>query len=150
MAFPASQTKVKKALDDISSTALRIKGIVQSVRDESNAGDTPRMRFVACQRQVQIALDIWATAVAVPGLPQYAKDQYDDQTLDIVAEYNAMKAAAEAVRDWVFNNMPTDAGSGAALLEVYDQGGNPTNIMTTTGQSAGFRTAADTFLATIG
>jgi urocanate hydratase len=150
MAFPASQTKVKKALDDISSTALRIKNIVQAVRDESNAGDTPRIRFVACQRQIQQALNVWATAAAVPGLPQYAKDQYDDQTLDIVAEYNAMKAAAEAVRDWVFNNVPTDAGSGAALLEIYDQGGNPTDIMTTTGQAAGFRTAADTFLATIG
>ena len=90
-----------------------------------------------------------AISAAVPGLSQYAKDQYNDQALDIVAEYNAMKAAAEGVRDWIFGAIPTDAGSGAALLEVYDQGGNPTDITSTVGQTSGFRAAADVFLATV-
>lgn len=150
MPYPASQTVAKNALDSVTVVALRLKGLAQTLRTQSAAGSTPRRSYIALQRQIQIGLDQWAVAAAVPGLAQYAKDQYADQNLDIVAEYQAMRSAAEALRDWIFSAIPTDAGSGAALLEVYDQGGNPTDIMVTTGQSAGFRTAADTFLATIG
>lgn len=149
MAYPASQQTLKDALAAINGMAIRVKGLTQNVRDETAAGPTARRKFVALQRNLQIAIDAWDTNAPTPGLAAYAQAQYDDNTLDIVAEYTAMKAAAQALQAWIFANLPTDAGSGAALLEVYDAQGNPTDLTVTTAQTAGFRTEADVFIATI-
>lgn len=72
----------------------------------------------------------WDVYASTPGLAQYAKDQLNDQTYDIVAEYNAMRTAAIALRDWLDANIPAEPSYTPA-------------------QTAGFRTAADAFLATI-
>lgn len=150
MAFPASQQTLKDALDGISSAAVRIKSLTQRLRDDSAAGATARNRYVALQRNLQIAIDTWDANASVPGLLAYARDQYDDGTLDLSAEYNAMKAAAQSLQTWIFNNLPTDSGTGAALLEVFDAQGNPTDLTVSSGGAAGFRTEADAFIATIG
>jgi len=86
----------------------------------------------------------------VPGLAEYAKTQYDDAALDIAAEYTAMRDAAIALRDWIHTNMPADAGSGAVLLESLNADGSLSPLTVSSAASAGFRTEADAFIATIG
>lgn len=53
--------------------------------------------------------DNMASLAATPGLAQYARDQENDQSYDVVAEYNAMIAAADAVTSWMQTNIPKDA-----------------------------------------
>lgn len=149
MAFPASQQTVEDALKNIRSTAIRARDESQSLSDRSAAGNVPRADFITLQRRLQHAINIWDANQAVPGLVQYARDQYDDQALNIGTEYTAMRAAAISLRDWVFNNIPTDSGSGAVLLETIDNAGVSTAIQVTPGQSATFRTEVAAFVATV-
>lgn len=149
MAFPASQIMLKNALDSVAINATRIKGEVDSMNARSAAGDVPREDFWNLQQRLQHTIDVWDVNAQVPGLVQYAKDQYNDPALDIVAEYNAMRAAAITLRDWIFGAIPTAAQDGAARLRIIDTQGNETPIMVTTAQSANFRTEAAAFSATI-
>ena len=150
MAYPASQQTLQDALEGIAREASRIKFMAQSLRSKSATSDTPRRDFTNFQKHVDSSIDRWQTLGSVPGLAAYAQEQYGDGSLDIVAEYMAMRNAAIALRDWIFSNIPRDAGSGAVLLEQIDQNGNIIDLTVTPAQSAGFRTEADAFIATIG
>jgi hypothetical protein len=150
MAFPASTQTLSDALESARGTANRIKTATQSLRDNSAAGSVARTEFVNLQRFLQKAIDAWNASAAVPGIAAYAQAQYDDVGLDIAAEFTTMVAAAVTLRDWIFTNIPTDSGSGAALLNIVGSDGELTPIDVTTAQSAGFRTEADVFILTIG
>ena len=150
MAFPASTITQSTAWASITGAALRIKSQVETLRNLSAAGDTGRTSYVALQRQLDNTVENWNTASAVPGLEAYARDQINDQALNLTAEFIAMRNAALALRDWIFNNIPTDSGSGAALLRTVGADGEMIELTFTTGQTAGFRTQADAFVATIG
>ena len=45
------------------------------------------------------------------GLAQYAKDQEDDQTYDVAAEFVAMRNAVNAARDRIVSTVPQDANN---------------------------------------
>lgn len=149
MTFPASTITTSEAWDSIRKQAVRLKAYVQNMRDKTATGDVERQRFIDLQRFLDSSVDTWDSLTATPGLQAYVRDQVDNQTLDVAAEYLAMRTAAIALRDWIFAAIPTDAGSGAALLFIVDSEGNQQDIMVTTAQSATFRTEADTLLATI-
>lgn len=148
MAFPASTLTLANALDGVRQTALRIKQQTQSLRIRSAAGDVPRADFVKLQRLLNQSVVQFDQFVTVPGLAQYAQDQLGDATLDLAAEYSAMRTAALTLRDWIFNAIPRSA-SGAAELRTVDAEGNEVDLVVTPAQSAGFRTEADSFIATI-
>jgi hypothetical protein len=59
---------------------------------------------------------------AIGGIAQYAKDQEDDQAYDVVAEFNALIAAVEAVMDNIRSTFPTDA-SGYLLEKQWNAQG---------------------------
>ncbi len=147
MAFPASTITKKQAWETLTGHANAIKGKVQELRDASAAGDTNRFRYVDLQKQIDIVIGLWTTAAAVPNLEEYARDQVDDNTLDLPAEYTAMRTAAIALRLWLFNNIPTSGGG----VVLYSTGldGLKTPLSFTTAATAGFRTEADTFTASI-
>ena len=149
MTFPASQQTLEDALANVRHTAMKIRAHVLSVRTNSATNSLPRTAFVDVQKRVQDAIDRWDEAATVQGLAQYAQTQYSNNNLDIVLEYQQMRAAAISLRDWVFNNIPTSA-SGAAELQTPTQSGELQDILVTPAQSAGFRTQADAFIATIG
>ncbi len=149
MAFPATTLTSQQAWDRIRRQALDIRDIVQALRNDSAAGNTERRRYVFTQRRLQIAIDEWDALSTTPGLQAYARDQLDDQTLNLATEFTQMRAAAIALRDWIFANVPTHAGTGAQLLTAYSVDGLGTELTFNTGQTGQFRTEADTFLATI-
>lgn len=59
---------------------------------------------------------VLASCAATPGVAQYARDQYDDQTYDVVAEFAAMQDAIDAVISNIVSTFPV-APSGGELRE---------------------------------
>lgn len=57
-----------------------------------------------------------AVVASTPGLDQYARDQRDDQTYDVVLEYTTAKAAIDAAAQWVRDNLPVNASGRPDLL----------------------------------
>lgn len=149
MAWPASQQTLSDALMRGNRTALTIKNDVMSIRNASVSSDITRRTFVTLQRQLTSAIDIFNEIKNVPGILAFAREQYDDPTLDVGTEFNAMVSAAENLRDWIFANFPTDSGSGAILAETVDSLGNITQLVFTSAQLDAFRIQADIFLGTI-
>jgi hypothetical protein len=108
------------------------------------------MAYLTLQARLSEAIVRWGELAIVPGLAAYAQAQYGNPSLDIAAEFTAMRNAAITLRDWIFNNFPRDAGTGAALVSTYAQDGTASELTFTSAQTAGFRTVADSFTNTVG
>lgn len=57
---------------------------------------------------------------SIPGLAQFAKDQRNDQTYDIVAEFNAMLAAVNAVLVNIRTTLPADGNDYKLILKMVN------------------------------
>lgn len=150
MAYPASQQTLANSLDTASAIANKLKSFIQQMRTASAAGPTGRQGYLTLQARLSEALTSWQQISGVSGIGAYAQAQYGNGSLDIAAEFTAMRNAATALRDWINTNFPRDAGTGAVLVHTYTLAGVPTELTFTTAQTAGFRTAADAFTATVG
>lgn len=148
MSFPASQNLLVNALQRVQLAAWRLRKQVANIRDASVAGNVSRDRFVRLLVEISSAIDDFDAAAAVPGIAQYARDQFSDQSLDIGAEFAAMRSAAVSLRDWVTGAFPVGAG-GAWLVHTYNSSGQPTALIFTQAQLSAFVTQADALLATI-
>lgn len=129
MAFKTVSTQAT-ALANVQAIAARAKRQMTQYRNMSASANITLTDAKLFRKVIDGVIADWALYAATPGLAQYAKDQLNDPAYDIVAEYNAMRSAAVALRDWLDANIPAE----------------PTY---TPAQTAGFRTAADTFLSTI-
>ena len=150
MAFPASQFIPAEQLPLARIAANKLKARLQEINATSLAGPLPRHRLIALLGGLDRAISIFNTASATPGIAQYARDQFNDQSLDIVAEYAVLVTEVGALRDWVFSNFPKDAGSGAWLTASFPNTGVSVELNFTTGQLAGYRFRADLVIAAIG
>jgi len=149
MAFPASQQTLDSGLAEASQIANNMKASVQRLRDQSAVGATSRSSYLSLLAQLGAAVNRWAAIAAISGMGAYAQNQYGSGTLNIGAEFTAMRNAAISLRDWIFTNFPKDAGSGAVLVTTVDTNGVQTALEFTSQQVSGFRTQADAFVATI-
>jgi hypothetical protein len=150
MAFPASQQLLVSGLQSAIANANQIKQLSTVIKAQSEAGDIERKQLIGLMRLLSRAITEWAGVRALSGVSQYAKDQYANAGLDIVAEFVAMETEAIALRDWIASNFPKDIGSGAWLVEFYDTSGAATSLVFTTVELVGFRSRVDSLLATIG
>jgi hypothetical protein len=151
MAFPASQNTLAQALSLASTLGTKLKSQTQLLRAASAAGPTGRMAYITLQARLHEAITTWATLASTPGIGAYAQEQYGNGTLDIAAEFTAMRNAAITLRDWIGANFPKDATSGAWLVHSYDTtSAVPTELTFTSAVTAQFRTNADAFTATVG
>lgn len=129
--------------------AVNVKKRTQIVRDDSAAGPILRNRLVNLIRILDEAVDKWDAVSSVPGIQAYARSQIDDNTLDIAAEFTAMRAACDELRNWIVANFPTDSQSGAWLVSAWSSAGLEVHLTFSTAQLSQFRTRADSLLATI-
>ena len=151
MTWPASNQYLVDTLTKVNRSAAGTKDAVQRLRDESNVGDTYRYKYLELYHMLTGFISNANSAAAVPGISQYAKDQFGDQNLDVAAEFSAMVAAATTLRNWIGTNYPTDAGSGAVLTYTLNtETGKQEHLVFTKQQTIGFRTQADSFIATVG
>lgn len=149
MAFPSGKTKdtLNKALNDTQIIARNLKQDAIDIRDTSLAGDISRKLIMEFPTKIADALDIWSVASAKTGIAQYAKDQLEDQTLTIGADFTSMVTTATGVRDWIITNFPN---TGGLLLErSFDVNGRMVLGTLTTVQTAGLRIELDALIATI-
>jgi hypothetical protein len=110
MAFPAAQQTLADGLAGIKREATSLKNYAVSFNAFTSANTSSANMSLDLLSRIKNAIDVWDVAAAIPGMVQYAKDQHDDQGLNIVAEYNAMKAAAIIARDWIIAAFPTSGG----------------------------------------
>ena len=150
MSWPASQETLALRLAEVNTRALRLRAELQSVVTASQAGSVGRERLIGVWRTLAYTLSRWQTIAATPGIEQYARDQYNDPTLDLAAEFSAMISAAQGLRSWLDTNFPRDSGSGAILVFTIDEDANLTDLGFTSGQLATFRTQAQSVIDAIG
>ena len=149
MAYPASIDTLKNTFDTANGNANRLKLVATSLRDRSAAGPVNRVeisKFAAFLRQ---AVNQWDITRGLTGIVAYAQNEFQDPTLDVAAEFLAMRNAASTLADWIYTNIPTGAG-GAALEVVRNSDGTDTQLTYSSAALTDFRTNVDTFIATIG
>lgn len=150
MTYPASSQTLADALAGINRTALSAKTQAQTFSAMSAAGPVSRVSVLELQRIIASAITRLDQLSGTPGLVQYARDQFNNQALDIVAEFTAMRAAMITLRDWINANFPRDATTQAVLTHTYDIDGNPSLLTFTTVQLDPLRTQIADFAATVG
>ena len=148
MTFPANTLSLATALSRATTHARRTKDSVTSLRNASAAGPTGRRIYLELQKQLDTAINEWATLMSIPGLAAYAQNEYG-AGLNIATEFVAMRNAAITLRDWINSNFPRDAGTGAVLIYTVNSNGDFTELTLTSAQTAGFRTQCDAYIATI-
>lgn len=148
MAFPASSPLLADELARARNEASKIRTIATSIKTASLAGDVPRQQIITFMGQLNNALGVFNATRSTPNIGAYAQTQLGSPTLDINVEFTAMMTATSTLRDWIFANFPKD-GSGAWLVQSYDNSGAGTQLVFTTSQLAQFRTNVDALIATI-
>lgn len=147
MPFPAQQSPAEAFLE-AQRIARQVRAQTAELTSVSAAGDVERDRLIGHMRNLTVAIARWNSLASVPGIVQYAKDQADDQLLDVAGEFTAMVGAATALRDNIFSTFPV-AGSGAWEVVSYNNAGEETELTFTTAQLAGYRALCDALVATI-
>ena len=108
MAFKAQTEQLSDALAKVRAMARTVKGSAQSINDHSAAGPLSARAIVEFSEDLMQINEEFDRLKALPGLAAYVKNQYDDQTYDIAAEFVTMQAAVVSVAAWVSANIPND------------------------------------------
>lgn len=137
-----------KAYTRGQSQAIALKNYASSAATNFAATTQSANAIIQTLNRHVEAIAEFDTLAAIPGLAQYARDQADDQAYDVVAEYNAMRAAAVSVRDWIINNFPV-SGNGYIEKDTIDANGNVSVRQFTPAQTAGLVTELNALVATI-
>lgn len=135
-------------LEQIDQRILSIKKQAQALRADAAAGALPSGRILSMHQYLRAERVALVTASSTPGLAQFARDQKNNQSLDVVTEFNAVIAAIDGVVGWIAANFPTDVATGALLERTLGADG-PVERTFTAAQTAGFRTQLDNLIATI-
>lgn len=146
MAFKTQRTPAE-ALRDAKTLAATVKAHAQS---RVTLFSSPVERAVVLSL-VQI-LHNWRAefeAIAlIPGIAQYARDQFDDQDYDIVAEFQAMVGAMDDVITNITSTFPK-SDSGEIEDRVLNSNGTITQRTFTAAQLSTLRGLLETLVAAI-
>ena len=134
---------LSKAYQKAQSEAIRVKAFSTAARNALLAGNVSANAVIQIMTNLKSSVEVWDTVSALPGIAQYARDQEDDQTYDVVAEFLAMRNAAVACVDWVFDNFPK-APSGHIEKDTLETDGSITVRQFNSGQTNGLQTALTT------
>lgn len=112
MVFKATTATLEQALTRIELSAADVKAASVGLAAKLSA---PVSYWVLAEYLATLkgSKELMESLKDTPGLAQYAKDQRNDQTYEIVAEYVAMIAAIDAAGDWLaagFNSVATLVG----------------------------------------
>lgn len=118
-----------------------------SVKAASEAGPISsesvlRLSTICADTDAQIVI-----GAAVPGIVAYVRDQLDNPTLDVAAEFSAVRTALTDLIGWVVANFPAQAGYLQAI-QIQASGRYTWRTLTTV-QTAGLRTEIDALVAAL-
>ena len=147
MTFPVTNSLVIE-LQNAVEVATRMKAYATEASAAMAVQSVSANQVIELMIDVQDAINVWTTTQSASGIAQYAKDQYDDQNIDIAAEFITMKTAAQNVITWIEGNFPKD-GNGYILKDKIVSGGLDVRIFNTAA-TTGLRASLDALAATIG
>ncbi len=136
-----------KAYAGAQNESIQVKAFAETHSAALAAGNVSANLVQQVMGRMRDAIDRWDSAAGLPGMQQYARDQEDDQTYDVVAEFLAMRGAAANCRDWVVNNFPTSGGF--IQKDTYEADGNITVRVFSSVETAALQTLLTTLAATI-
>ena len=146
MAFPGS------GKSSLESAWSRIKSTAGAVKDKSNqlnaAVSVARKEALDYANNLADALALFDSLTATPGLLAYARTQEDNATLDLVAEYTAMRTQIVATQDWLVTNFPKDTSNNLSVY-AFDVNKRYSNVNLTAGQLTAFKAQLTALAATI-
>ena len=128
MTFLASNIITSKGYDKAKLEALSIKGYAQDVQNLllANIDSSVIINIVSVLSQKKAKLETYKN---ITGILQYSKDQEEDQTYDIAAEYTALVARIDDVINWVKASYPADT-NGYLLVRKWTLDGTSTREFT--------------------
>lgn len=150
MAFPASQLLLAEGLRSAQRTALQIKAYAVKTNALMSAGPVSANVVLTVMSNMKDAIIEWNAIRQLPGIGQYAKDQFNDQALDVVAEFTTMREAAIDVRDWVINTFPVSDPGGFLERVMLESDGSITTRTFSVLLTEPLRTKLDALILTVG
>lgn len=147
MAYPASRKLLGNAVEQIARLMLFIKQGSQAMRATAT-GTTSAAAILTYLQELNTLRGQIAALAATPGIVEYARTEYNDPGLDVIAEYTATLAQIDDTRAWIVTNFPKDA-QGNLLDEKFDANGQRVPNTFSAAQLATFRTQLDALIATI-
>ncbi len=103
--------------------------------------------IIGIRRKFISAKDEFNRFAAVPGIADYARNQHNDPSYDVIAEYTLMKTAIDGVITWIADNFPAD-DDGYILKDQLTPTGTDVRAFTSAA-TAGFRTELQSLVDTI-
>lgn len=152
MAFPGEDGTIltlDEALKKLRAAASATKAASQRLRTRALADQCRAIDLVDYLALAAAQRDLMDLMVAVPGLPAYAQEQYNNGGFVIATEYDAMKAAIDAARTWIVTNFPKAAGTNELLERTFDGAGRTVQKVFTAVQLAALVTLLDAVIAAI-
>lgn len=140
MAFKASVAPLARAFEEALQVAWQEKGILNTWHAQL-AGNMTGIDAMNMNANLTRVLGVCNTTKALPGLAAYARGQFGDGAYDVVAEFNSMVSALQAVQTWLTTNIPSNA--------VNLSGGVLNGNTYTPAQTSALRTLIDTARKTI-
>jgi hypothetical protein len=145
MALKLQTYVLDTALKTIQEKAKTVRDQAVLIKSQIDAGPVQSDIVVNLMRNLKVAYDVIDAAKAAPGLNVYARNEFNDQTLDYVAEVDAALAAMLTCYSWVNTNFPKDANG--YLLKDKIVNGAIDNRVFAQAQTAGLSTALGTLIA---
>ncbi len=138
---------LSKAYQKAQNESIRAKQFATSARIVLLAGNVSANAVIQIMSNLKSNIEVWDSVAALSGIAQYARDQENDQTYDVVAEFDTMRAEAVVARDWVIDNFP--AVAGFIQKDTLEADGAITVRVFTPGQTTGLQTALADLIAAI-
>lgn len=154
MAYPAAAKTLQKWVVEIDEKLLSLKATAQHQKQIAQAGSLS-MDYVQRFFDMLVSANVFLlSAAAVTGLPAYINTEKGNATADPVADITACRNSIVATLTWLRANVPTGTfGSLTYRLAYIFPADNQTaaSMLTfTASQAAGYVTALDSLIATIG
>ena len=137
-----------KAYSKAQNESIRVKAFATQARNALIAGNISANAVIQIMSNLKSTIEVWDSVSSLSGIAAYARDQEDDQTYNVVAEFLAMRNGAVAVRDWVITNFPKSAG-GFIEKDTLESDGAISVRVFTPAQTAGLQTALADLIAAI-
>lgn len=139
MTYPASTKPMFKAFDELNAAIVMAQVSADDIWTRSATREIKRTEIVQFYTLLDKTVDELQAITSYSGIGAYAQEQFGDPTIDIVAEFTAMRAELIELRDWIASAFPRD-GEGRPVVG---------NLTFTVAQLSSLRPLIADFLATL-
>lgn len=151
MALPTSRLRVivSQAFRNYDSTAIRLRAMVGDLDGRLASGPvTAEVILDDLLAELRSSRVVFIASRDTSGILAYARQQFDDQTIDLPVEFAALITALDSVVTWIVDNFPVGAGGHLERYQIAADG-TLTDRMFSTAQTAGLRTELQALFAAI-